>query len=114
MFASVGRGAGVAGFRHVRPRRGCREPSCGATFRAYKMDQAFCSARCARAWHNRKKARALALYDLAYAWRKDRRLIGDMAQMVRLWWEEDEAMKRQRPADSDQPSAPNRPLNPES
>ena len=85
----------TAPFRQARLMRKCHEPSCAATFAAYKGDSRFHSPQCARKYHARVGARARSVYELLYAWRdyKKRYLLTDIAQHVRRWHEEDRAMR---------------------
>lgn len=75
--------------------RYCRE--CGHPFHARRLDEQYCRAECRRAYHKRRIARALELYDLAYNWRRTRAKGGfaDLCQIL------DEHIRQDRAREKD-------------
>lgn len=45
---------------------------CGAAFTPRRLEGVFCSARCRKAFNNRRMQRGAELYDLVMAWRFER------------------------------------------
>jgi len=54
-----------------RPQPQCRE--CGASFGAKRSTREFCSGACRAVFHNRRGHRGAEIFDLAMAWRFDRK-----------------------------------------
>lgn len=64
---------------NTRPLRTCCE--CGTAYEAVKVEAAFCSEPCRKAWNNRRAVRGAELYDLFMALRFDRQT----ATLLKVW-----------------------------